>query len=198
MSARRDLSCAFEIDGRLTQTDVSGTLVVRFERSVPLEDSLAWMPAFWTVPALIKSVFDGKGALTARLVKSSKVEMRLPGGSMIVGASQEGKLLEYRGGRWTTGWKPATEFTAGHDSESRSAYFRRSAKGLEIVLQNTARVAESDVNFRLLGIEVDRVKYGRYVSAYVFSPLAALMGILVAGLSIGIWVVIIIFLIRVL
>jgi len=198
MSARRDLSCAFEIEGRLAQTDVSGTLVVRFEHSVPLEDSLAWMPAFWTVPALIKSVFDGKGALTAKLVKSSKVEMRLPSGSMVVGASREGVLLEYRGGRWTMGWKPAAEFTAGHDSESRSAYFRRSAKGLEIVLQNTARVAESGVNFKLLGIEVDRVKDGRYVSAYVFSPLAALKGILVAGLSIGIWVVIIIFFVRVL
>jgi hypothetical protein len=199
MSARRDVSYAFEIEGRLAQTDISGTLAVRLEHSVPLgssESSLVWLPAPWTLPVLMKAVANGKGALTASLVKSRQAETPLPGGSvMMVGASHEGKLLEYRAGRWITGWKPATELRAGHEFQSASTYFRRTANGLEIVIQTRGHIAETDVNFNLLGVEVDRIKHGKYISAYVFSPFTALLAILVAGISIGVWVLIIVLLV---
>jgi hypothetical protein len=202
MAARRDVSCAFEIEGRLAHTDIAGTLAVRLEHSVPLgssESSLVWLPAGWTLPALLKAVANGKGALTASLVKSRQAETHLPGGSvMMIGASHEGKLLEYRAGRWITSYKPATELRAGHEAQSASTYVRRTANGWEVVVQTRGHIAETDVNFKLLGVEVERIKHGRYISAYVLSPLTALKAILFAGIGIGVWVLIIFLLIRIL
>lgn len=193
MSARRDLSYAFEIDGSLAQKGMSGTFVIRLEHSVPLggESALVWLPAPWTLPLLVKAVVSGTGAITASLVKGLKTEMQLPGGSvMVAGASQEGKLLEFRAGRWTTGRLPATAVEAGLDTGSASTYVRRTDKGVEIVVQTRGRIAEAGVNFNVLGFQVDRITSGTYISAYVFSPLAALTIMLLAGISVGVWIVI--------
>lgn len=187
MSAKREMSYAFEIEGRLARTDVSGKLMVRLEHSASLESWDAWLPSSLTLPALVTSVAGGKGALTATLVESRRAETLLPNGSvMVVGASHEGKLLEYRAGRWITGSRSAIKLTAGHASK----YFRHTANGLEIVIEKSGKIAASDINFNLFGVEVERINYGKYTSAYVFSPLTALMAILLAAASIGVWVII--------
>jgi len=194
MVARREITYAFEVEGRLARSDIAGTLLVRLEHSMPIDSSLAWFPPLWVFPSVVKSVLQGQGALTASLIKAVQTQMLLPGQSVMkVGASYEGKLFEYRGGKWSMSWRPATELRVGTASESSPIYLRKSAKGSEVVFERNGSLPASDVNLNLLFVEIDRINYGKYISALVCSPLDVLKFTLVGVLGIGFWIVVILF-----